>query len=68
MLLSIIVEVVAARGSFAAPALLVVHLNALHDTEDLVKELGQGRLGGMARVGGTGLTVLVCTGLEAMDV
>ena len=68
MLLSIIVEVVAARGSFAAPALLVVHLSALHNTEDLVKELGRGRLGGMAHGGRTGLTVLVCTGLEAMEV
>ena len=34
------IEVVAARGFFAAPDLLVVHLSALHDTEDHVKELG----------------------------
>ena len=47
---------------------LVVHISALHDTEDPVKELGRGKLGGMACGGGTGLTVLVCTGLEAMEV
>ena len=61
-------EVVAVRGSFAAPALLVVHISALHDTVVPVKELGRGRLGGMAHGGRTGLTVLVCTGLEAMEV
>ena len=55
-------------GSFAVPALLVVHISALHDIEVPFKELGRGRLGGMVRGGGTGLTVLVCTGLEAMEV
>ena len=48
----------AVRGSFAAPALLVVHISALHDTVVPVKELGRGRLGGMAHGGRTGLTVL----------
>ena len=51
-------EVVVVRGSFAAPALLVVHISALHDTVVPVKELGRGRLGGMAHGGRTGLTVL----------
>ena len=43
-------------------------MSALHDTADLAEKLGRGRLGGMARGGGTGLTVLVCTGLEATEV
>ena len=52
-------------------ALLVVHISALHDTAVLAEKLVTGqawRLGGMARGGGTGLTALVCTGLEAMEV
>ena len=47
---------------------LVVHISALHDTVVPVKELGRGRLGGMAHGGRMGLNVLICTGLEAMEV
>ena len=47
---------------------LVVHISDLHDTVVPVYELGRGRLGGMAHGARTGLTVLVCTGLEAMEV
>ena len=36
----------------------MVHVSALHDTVVPVKELGRGRLGGMAHGGRTGLTVL----------
>ena len=43
-------------------------ISTLGDTEDLAEELGRGRLGGMARGRGTGLTVLVCTGLKAAGV
>ena len=45
-----------------------MYLSALHNTEDLAEELGRGRLEGMARGGGTVLTALVCTGLEAAEV
>ena len=38
--------------------LLEVPISALHDTLVPVKELGRGRLGGMAHGGRTGLTVL----------
>ena len=48
--------------------LLEVPISALHDTSVPVEELGRGRLGGMAHGGRTGLTVLVCTGLEAVEV
>ena len=46
----------------------VCWISTLHDTEDLAEELGRGRLGGMALDGRTGLTDLVCTGLEAAEV
>ena len=56
------------RGSFAALALLMVHISALQIQQSLLRSLLRDRLGGMARGGGIGLTVLVCTGLEATEV
>ena len=41
---------------------------ALQWNQHAILVLLRGRLGGLARGGGTGLTVLVCTGLEATEV
>ena len=61
-------EVVAVRGSFAAPALLEVPISALQDTLVPVEELVTGQARMLGAWWKDGSDCIVCTGLEAVEV